>query len=381
MDSHDVPQMHVVWPDDRLGDVLRELKQGKSHMALVRDVHNQDEKDPYYEVIGIITLEDIIEEIIGEEIVDETDAYIDGTHAVPVDRSDAFKWARLRLLDSQIVDEKLSFDECRAVTAHLRTNYASVVAELTDVQLHRMIAHTPVALIPAAEHKVGEVLPETLLYRQGELADACTLVLSGKITVLVGADQFRSDVSSWSLLGAGALSADEYRPDFSAFVSVGPCRCLRLTRAALVVASNDESPLENDVGGADGDGLEEDHSASVRDDTQGSTTSSFLIPVRSRSELKEEAERLESSESESESAQPPARKFKLLSALSMARGDVTRAQKASEVSAISSLPESTVVQVRDRVPEVGGPVQSDDEDANQSSRPIAYIDSSRREEE
>jgi metal transporter CNNM len=58
--------VHVVWPDDKLGDVLRELKQGRSHMALVRDVNTEDKtQDPFYEVKGIITLEDIIEEILG----------------------------------------------------------------------------------------------------------------------------------------------------------------------------------------------------------------------------------------------------------------------------------------------------------------------------
>ena len=60
--------LHVVWPDDSLGDVLRELKSGKSHMALVRDVNNSEGTDPYYEIRGIITLEDIIEEIIGDEV-------------------------------------------------------------------------------------------------------------------------------------------------------------------------------------------------------------------------------------------------------------------------------------------------------------------------
>lgn len=50
--------VHVVWPDDTLGDVLAELKKGRTHLALVRDVNNTDEtQDPFYEVKGIITLE------------------------------------------------------------------------------------------------------------------------------------------------------------------------------------------------------------------------------------------------------------------------------------------------------------------------------------
>jgi metal transporter CNNM len=49
--------VHVVWPGDTLGDVLRELKQGRSHMALVRDVVSNGESDPYYDIRGIVTLE------------------------------------------------------------------------------------------------------------------------------------------------------------------------------------------------------------------------------------------------------------------------------------------------------------------------------------
>jgi metal transporter CNNM len=57
---------HLCWPDDKLGDVLKELKRGRSHMALVRDVIGEkSETDPYYVIKGIITLEDILEEIIG----------------------------------------------------------------------------------------------------------------------------------------------------------------------------------------------------------------------------------------------------------------------------------------------------------------------------
>ena len=51
------------------------LVPGKSHLAIVQRVNNEGEGDPFYEVMGIVTLEDVIEEIIKSEILDETDLY------------------------------------------------------------------------------------------------------------------------------------------------------------------------------------------------------------------------------------------------------------------------------------------------------------------
>lgn len=228
--------VHYTWPDEKLDDVLRELRKGKSHLSLVRDVVASDDKDPHYEVCGIITLEDIIEEIIGHEILDETDAFIDGTHEVKVSRTDGFEWAKLRLLGSRIVDEKLSYTETKAVAAHLLTNYPKAVEYLTENQVHRLITDTVVTILPTATRELGKELPNDLLYEKNSPSDVCTLILSGKVTVIAGLDEIRTDVSSWTVVGIGALRDPNYTPDFTAFVCNGPLRCLRITREDFAIA-------------------------------------------------------------------------------------------------------------------------------------------------
>ncbi|XP_032889945.1 metal transporter CNNM2 isoform X4 [Amblyraja radiata] len=67
--------LHFVFNDTKLDAMLEEFKKGKSHLAIVQRVNNEGEGDPFYEVLGIVTLEDVIEEIIKSEILDETDLY------------------------------------------------------------------------------------------------------------------------------------------------------------------------------------------------------------------------------------------------------------------------------------------------------------------
>ncbi|MDD3006069.1 MAG: hemolysin family protein [Candidatus Pacebacteria bacterium] len=56
-------------PQKRLDDLLNDFKRTRNHLFIVAD--------KFGSVMGIVTIEDVIEEIIGEEIVDEFDKYED----------------------------------------------------------------------------------------------------------------------------------------------------------------------------------------------------------------------------------------------------------------------------------------------------------------
>ncbi len=58
-------------------DIVNFFQEGKSHMVLVSDNPGAD-----YGALGVVTLEDVIEELIGEEIIDESDVFVDVHKAI-----------------------------------------------------------------------------------------------------------------------------------------------------------------------------------------------------------------------------------------------------------------------------------------------------------
>ncbi|ETN82557.1 hypothetical protein NECAME_07892 [Necator americanus] len=53
---------------------------GDYHLAMVQRIVYTEDSDPTYELVGVVTLEDIVEEILQAEIVDETDAIMDNVN-------------------------------------------------------------------------------------------------------------------------------------------------------------------------------------------------------------------------------------------------------------------------------------------------------------
>ncbi|ODA82341.1 hypothetical protein RJ55_00848 [Drechmeria coniospora] len=64
-------------PETSCLDIINFFQEGKSHLVLVSEFPGSDRG-----ALGVVTLEDVIEELIGEEIVDESDVYVDVHKAI-----------------------------------------------------------------------------------------------------------------------------------------------------------------------------------------------------------------------------------------------------------------------------------------------------------
>ncbi|WWD07906.1 hypothetical protein V865_006013 [Kwoniella europaea PYCC6329] len=63
-------------------EAMAYFQTGRSHMLLITETPGEEGK-----ILGLVTLEDVVEELIGKEIIDETDVYVDTHSRIPVIRS------------------------------------------------------------------------------------------------------------------------------------------------------------------------------------------------------------------------------------------------------------------------------------------------------
>ncbi|XP_070845547.1 metal transporter CNNM4 isoform X1 [Chaetodon trifascialis] len=226
--------VHFVFHDTKLDAMLEEFKKGKSHLAIVQKVNNEGEGDPFYEVLGLVTLEDVIEEIIKSEILDESDLYTDNRNRKKVDPNknkpdfSAFK---------HDADSKVKISPQLMLAAHrfLATEVSLFSPfQITEKVLLRVLRH-PDVIQELKFNESDKRSPQHFLYQRGKPVDYFVLILQGRVEVEAGNENMKFETGPFSYYGVMALSSPSLAvtPPLSPSVASPPPRRLSLKRFSL----------------------------------------------------------------------------------------------------------------------------------------------------
>ncbi|XP_042162189.1 metal transporter CNNM4 isoform X2 [Oncorhynchus tshawytscha] len=198
--------MHCVFRDTKLDVMLEEFKRGKSHLAIVHRVNSEGEGDPFYEVLGIVTLEDVIEEIIKSEIVDETDLYTDKRTKRRVSHHERKQhdFSIFKMSENEM-KVKISPQLLLATHRFLATEVEPFKpCHLSEKILLCLIKHPSVVQELKFDRK-NKGAPHHFLYMRNKPVDYFVLILQGKVEVEIGKEALRFENGAFSYYGMPAL--------------------------------------------------------------------------------------------------------------------------------------------------------------------------------
>ncbi|XP_041088356.1 metal transporter CNNM4-like isoform X2 [Polyodon spathula] len=186
--------VHFVFHDTKLDCMLEEFKKGKSHLAIVQKVNNEGEGDPFYEVLGLVTLEDVIEEIIKSEILDESDMYTDNR-------------SRKKVQNNKNKRDFSAFKQENESTVKITPQLLLAAHRFlaTDKILLRLLKH-PDVIQEIHFKEEDKMRAEHYLYQRSRATDYFILILQGRVEVEAGNEHMKFETGPFSYYGVMSLS-------------------------------------------------------------------------------------------------------------------------------------------------------------------------------
>ncbi|XP_032646206.1 metal transporter CNNM3 isoform X1 [Chelonoidis abingdonii] len=204
--------LHFVFNDTKLDAVLEEFKRGKSHLAIVQKVNNEGEGDPFYEAIGLVTLEDVIEEIIRSEILDESDDYKENKvrkRPAPMGTLLEHRKEDFSLFKGSDNEHKVKISpQLLLATQRFLSREVDLFspARVSEKVLLHLLKHPSVN----QEVKFNEsdrLAPEHYLYQRNQPVNYFVLVLQGRVEVEIGKEGLKFENGAFTYYGVSALMA------------------------------------------------------------------------------------------------------------------------------------------------------------------------------
>ncbi|CAF1141906.1 unnamed protein product [Rotaria sordida] len=202
-----------ITPDDSSYDVFNLFKKEQYHLGVVVEYDNTSEKDPRARAVGIVTLEDIIEEMIQEEIVDETDVFTDNRKKVRNALSQAPDFSVFIRQNANEVVSRISAQMKVAVFQFLSTSIepfkdkfisSNILSRLLNVDLFKEYE------FDEDETKSGKI---TYIYEYGKPVDYFVLIVNGNAELETGKEKIVSEIGSFYYFGVSALCNPDEKLD------------------------------------------------------------------------------------------------------------------------------------------------------------------------
>eukprot|EP01062_Namystynia_karyoxenos_P001394 TRINITY_DN10477_c0_g1_i2.p1 TRINITY_DN10477_c0_g1~~TRINITY_DN10477_c0_g1_i2.p1 ORF type:complete len:770 (+),score=249.12 TRINITY_DN10477_c0_g1_i2:98-2311(+) len=226
---------------EKLDKVLDRFRKKKVHLALVEEIQFPNKGDPRPERVGIVTLEDVLEHLVGEEFVDEHDVVED----VSAQQLKKTRRHNCPIIAFRTRQGDLSLDEACAVANYLLRTIPDAFAHLAfQDMVHLVRDDTKYKFISGfrqgCEGWAVDRPPDgcaAWIYRKGQPLTTFTFILAGELQVTSGDEDFQTVLGPYRCLGVRALTMkDTDKPlkcDFDCRVLQSDVRILQLEKSDL----------------------------------------------------------------------------------------------------------------------------------------------------